>query len=182
MACSRETRVLVLELFAQHAGGVVAAVGPDVRCARGQAHRFLVVGLGQQMGALEPLQLEPVFEQSQEFVRRSGLPRLRGRCRETAFARAAGASTVDATCRDSSRRPWTSCSSCTANSTSRNPPVPSLSSRPRTSAGTSCSTRRRMACTSTTKSSRSQAVHTIGINASGSAARVRRRRRPRGPS
>ncbi|EUA65616.1 glutamate-ammonia-ligase adenylyltransferase domain protein [Mycobacterium xenopi 4042] len=34
---------------------------------------------------------------------------------------AASASTVDATCSDSSVRPCTSCSSCTANSTSRNP-------------------------------------------------------------
>ena len=81
-------------------------------------------------------------------------------------ASAVSASTVDATCNDSSLRPCTSCSSCTANSTSRRPPVPNLSSRERTAAGTSSSTRRRIACTSGTKSSRSQAVQTMGSRAS----------------
>ncbi|SKU47095.1 Uncharacterised protein [Mycobacteroides abscessus subsp. abscessus] len=44
--------------------------------------------------------------------------------------------------------------------------MPSLISRSRRSAGTNDSTRRRMACTSGTKSSRSHAVHTIGMSAS----------------
>ena len=95
---------------------------------------------------------------------RSGWRRRRGRCSRRRPS-AASASTVDATCSDSSLRPCTSCSSWTANSTSRSPPVPSLSSRVLSPAGTSYSTRRRIACTSGTKSSRSHAVHTIGISA-----------------
>ncbi len=55
---------------------------------------------------------------------------------------------------DSSARPCTSWSSCTENSTSRSPPGPSLSCRSASAAGTCCSTRRRIACTSSTKFSR----------------------------
>ena len=63
---------------------------------------------------------------------------------------------------DVSARPCTSCRSCTANSTSRSPPEPSLSCRSASWAGMWSSTRRRIACTSSTKPSRSAALHTIG--------------------
>ena len=55
---------------------------------------------------------------------------------------------------DSSARPCTSWSSCTENSTSRRPPGPSLIWRSASAAGMCCSTRRRIACTSSTKFSR----------------------------
>ena len=56
--------------------------------------------------------------------------------------------------RSGSVRPCTSCRSCTANSTSRSPPAPSFSSRSRWLSGMFRSTRRRIACTSSTKESR----------------------------
>ncbi|CAG7335471.1 hypothetical protein PICSAR61_04298 [Mycobacterium avium subsp. paratuberculosis] len=56
------------QLLAQHPGRVVAAVRPDVGGPGQPAHRLLVVGLGQRVGALEPLQLQPVLEQPQKFV------------------------------------------------------------------------------------------------------------------
>ena len=55
----------------------------------------------------------------------------------------------------SSPRPCTSCSSCTVNSTSRSPPGPSLIWRSRSASGMFSVTRRRMACTDSTKPSRS---------------------------
>ena len=61
---------LPLEFLAQHPERVVPPVGPHVRGAGQPAHRLVVVGLGQHVGALEPLQLQPVLEQPQEFVRR----------------------------------------------------------------------------------------------------------------
>ena len=61
-------QVLVLDLLAQHPRRIVPAVGPDVGGAGQPAHRLVVVDLGQQMGALEPLQLQPVLEQPEELV------------------------------------------------------------------------------------------------------------------
>ena len=66
----RHPHVLALELLAQHTQRVVLTVGPHVRGARQPAQRLVVVGFGQHVGALEPLQLQPVFEQPQELVRR----------------------------------------------------------------------------------------------------------------
>ena len=48
------------------------------------------------------------------------------------------------------------------NSTSRSPPTPSLSCRSASAAGTWPSTRRRIACESSTKCSRVTALHTNG--------------------
>ena len=66
----RHPQALALELLAQHAERVVLTVGPHVRRAGQPAHRLVVVGLGQHVGALEPLQLQPVLEQPQELVGR----------------------------------------------------------------------------------------------------------------
>ena len=46
----------------------MAAVGPHVRRARQPAQRLVVIGLGQHVRSLEPLQLQPVFEQPEELV------------------------------------------------------------------------------------------------------------------
>ena len=59
---------LALELLAQHPQRIVPTVGPHVRRAGQPAHRLVVVGLGQHVRALEPLQLQPVLEQPQELV------------------------------------------------------------------------------------------------------------------
>ncbi|CPU67179.1 Uncharacterised protein [Mycobacteroides abscessus] len=67
---------------------------------------------------------------------------------------------------ESSDRPCTSWSSCTVNSTSRRPPLPSLTWRSASAAGTCASTRRRIACESSTKFSRPAADHTNGAIAS----------------
>ena len=64
----RHPVALPLELLAQHPERVVLAVGPHVRGACQPAHRLVVVRLGQHVGALEPLQLQPVLEQPQELV------------------------------------------------------------------------------------------------------------------
>ena len=72
----RDPQVLPLELLAQHAERVVGAVGPHVRGAGQPAQRLLVVGRGQHVGALEPLQLKPVLEQPQELVRRGQVRRV----------------------------------------------------------------------------------------------------------
>ena len=66
----RHPHALALELLAQHPERVVPTVGPHVRRARQPAQRLVVVGLGQHVRALEPLQLQPVFEQPQELVGR----------------------------------------------------------------------------------------------------------------
>ncbi|CDP89270.1 hypothetical protein BN975_05122 [Mycolicibacterium farcinogenes] len=60
---------LAFEFLAQHARRVVAAVGAHVRGAGQPAVRLVVAVVGQHVGALEPLQLQPVFEQPQEFIR-----------------------------------------------------------------------------------------------------------------
>ena len=76
------------------------------------------------------------------------------------------AGSVPPTRSDASARPCTICSSWTANSTSRSPPRPSLSSRSACAGGMLASTRRRIACTSATKPGRSPAFHTSGQSAS----------------
>ena len=55
---SRYAVALPFEFVAQHAEGVVLAVGPDMRRARQPAQRLLVIGFGQHVHALEPLQLQ----------------------------------------------------------------------------------------------------------------------------
>jgi len=64
-------QTLTFELLPQHAQGVVLTVGSHVRRPGQPPHRLFVVGLGQHVGALEPLQLQAVFEQPQELVRRA---------------------------------------------------------------------------------------------------------------
>ena len=78
------------------------------------------------------------------------------------WVRCASAESVVGARTASSERPCTSWSSWTANSTSRSPPEPSLICRPACAAGMWSTTRRRIACTSVTKPSRSDADHTIG--------------------
>ena len=72
-----------------------------VACApRGPASAALVVvGAGNMMSPLEPLQLQPVFEQPEELVR-GGEVGCVVAADVTPAARAASASTVDATCSD----------------------------------------------------------------------------------
>ena len=65
----RHPQVLALELLAQHAERVVLPVGPHMCRTRQPAQRLLVVGFGQHVCALEPLQLQPVLEQPQELIR-----------------------------------------------------------------------------------------------------------------
>ena len=72
----RHPHVLPLQLFAQHAKGVVSAVGPDVGGPRQPAQRLVVVFVGKNVRALEPLQLQPVLEQPQELVGRRQVRRV----------------------------------------------------------------------------------------------------------
>ena len=53
----------------EHLGRVVRTVRPDVRRAGQPAVGLLVVVLREQVGALVPLQLQPVLEQAEELVR-----------------------------------------------------------------------------------------------------------------
>ena len=87
--------------------------------------------------------------------------RPRGRRSRRRSARASALSVAPSRS-DGSARPCTSWSSWTANSTSRSPPDPSLSWRSASWAGMWSTTRRRIACTSATKPSRSAALHTSG--------------------
>ena len=68
---ARHPQALALEFLPQHAQRIVLAVGPHVRGAGQPPHGLLVAGFGQHVGALEPLQLQAVLEQSQELIGRS---------------------------------------------------------------------------------------------------------------
>ncbi|SHV43396.1 Uncharacterised protein [Mycobacteroides abscessus subsp. abscessus] len=60
--------VLPLQILTENPERVVLAVGPDVRRPRQPAPRLVVAVLGQQVGALEPLQLQPVLQQPQKLI------------------------------------------------------------------------------------------------------------------
>ena len=73
----RHPHVLPLEFFAQaRPSASCCAVGADVGGPRQPAQRLVVVVVGQHVGALEPLQLQPVFEQPQELVGRGQVRRV----------------------------------------------------------------------------------------------------------
>ena len=66
-----DPQALVADLFAQHPSRVEFALSPDVRGAGEPAQRLVVVGLRQQMRPGHALQLQPMFEETQELVRRT---------------------------------------------------------------------------------------------------------------
>ena len=89
---------------------------------------------GHQVGAPQPVQLDAVLQGAQEAVRRRQgrrvvAPDVPPRRQRLKGDERAAAAQVDV------GLPWTSCSSCTENSTSRSPPAPSLSWRSASRAG-----------------------------------------------
>ena len=134
-------------LLDQDADDVVPPVGPQLRRPGEPAQRVRVVRGGQQVGAAQRCSCSRCSSSAGSGRRRRGSPRRRARrtrgSRGLAARRASSGSASAA-----SARPCTSWSSWTANSTSRSPPRPSLSSRSAWSGRTFSSTRRRMACTS----------------------------------
>ena len=64
----RHPQVVVLDLLAQHPCRIAPPVRPHMGRAGQPAHRLFVVDLGQQVGALEPLQLQSVLEQPEELI------------------------------------------------------------------------------------------------------------------
>ena len=63
-------QALVLDLPAQHRRCVEVALPPDVRGAGKPPHVVVVVELREQVGTRHALQLQPVFEQPEELIRR----------------------------------------------------------------------------------------------------------------
>ena len=105
-----------------------AQVRPRSRAPRARSSRF-ASDVGQRVRLPSAFELQPVLDVTQEDVRVDELARVllgdeavrrQGRRARRASARTRSCGWC---------RPWTSCSSCTANSTSRIPPRPSFTSR-----------------------------------------------------